>query len=96
MKTSQPKNNLSLFDSFSLEGFKIFIVHNDQQIFNELLYNFKECESKPDQKLKLRTVKFCVETWQKMSQKTKDQLTDTAQNFFIYLNNLLISRNLIT
>ena len=27
-------------------------------------------------------MKFCVETWQKMSQKTKDQLTDTAQNFF--------------
>ena len=27
-------------------------------------------------------MKFCVETWQKMPQKTKDQLTDTAQNFF--------------
>ena len=27
-------------------------------------------------------MKFCVETWQKMSHKTKDQLTDTAQNFF--------------
>ena len=26
-------------------------------------------------------MKFCVETWQKISQKTKDQLTDTAQNF---------------
>ena len=27
-------------------------------------------------------MKFCVETGQKMSNKTKDQLTDTAQNFF--------------
>ena len=27
-------------------------------------------------------MKFCVYTWQKMSPKTKDQLTDTAQNFF--------------
>ena len=27
-------------------------------------------------------MKFCVETWQKMSQKTKDQLADTAQNIF--------------
>ena len=27
-------------------------------------------------------MKFCVETWQRMSQKTKDQLTDTAQIFF--------------
>ena len=27
-------------------------------------------------------MKRCVETWQKMSLKTKDQLTSTAQNFF--------------
>ena len=51
-------------------------------------------------------MKFCVETWQKMSQKTKDQLTDTAQNFFHLLEqfaklkkthymNLLILENAI-
>ena len=50
-------------------------------------------------------MKFCVETWQKMSQKTKD-LTDTAQNFFNLLEqfaklkkshckNLLILKNVI-
>ena len=27
-------------------------------------------------------MKFCFETWGKMQQKTKSQLTDTAQNFF--------------
>ena len=27
-------------------------------------------------------MKFCVDTWCKMSQKAKDQLTDTTQNFF--------------
>ena len=27
-------------------------------------------------------MKFCVETWEKLQQKTKSQLTDTAQNFF--------------
>ena len=27
-------------------------------------------------------MKFCVETWQKMPQKTKYQLTGTAQNLF--------------
>ena len=77
-----PKNNLFLFDSFGIEGFKLFIVDNDQDIINELLYNYQKFESKSSQKLKLCTMKFCVETWQKMSQKTKDQLTDTAQNFF--------------
>ena len=77
-----PKSNLFLFDSFGVEGFKLFIVDNDQKIINELLCNFKNCESKFSQKLKLCTMTFCAETWQKMSQKTKDQLTDTAQNFF--------------
>ena len=66
------QNNLFLFDSFGIEGFKLFIVDNDQDIINELLYNFKKCENKSNQKLKLCTMKFCVETWQKMSQKTKD------------------------
>ena len=27
-------------------------------------------------------MEFCVETWEKMQQKTKNQLTDTAQNLF--------------
>ena len=77
-----PKNILVLFDSFGIKGFKLFTVDNDQDIINELLYNFKKCENKSNQKLKLCTMKFCVETWQKMSRKTKDQLTDTAQNIF--------------
>ena len=37
-----PKNNLFLFDSFGIKGFKLFIVDNDQDIVNELLYNFKK------------------------------------------------------
>ena len=77
-----PKNNLFLFDSFGVEGFKLFTVNTDQKIINELFYNFRKCESKSNQKLQLCTMKFCVETWQKMPQKANDQLTDTAQNFF--------------
>ena len=51
------------FDSFGIEGFKLFIVNNDQDIVNKLLYNFEKCESKSNQKLGLCTMKFCVETW---------------------------------
>ena len=46
-----PKSNLFLFDSFCLEGFKLFIVDKNQQIINQLLYNFKKCESETKQKL---------------------------------------------
>ena len=48
-----PKNNLFLFDSFGLEGFKLFVVDNDEQIISDLLFNFKKCESKSNQKLTL-------------------------------------------
>ena len=57
-----PKNNLFLFDLFGIEDFKFFIVNNNQKIINELLYNFKKCDSKSRQKWKLCTMKFCVET----------------------------------
>ena len=66
-----PKNNLFLFDSFGNEGFKLFFVDNDQEIINKLLYNFKKCESKSNQKLELCTMTFCVETWQKSLIKEK-------------------------
>ena len=77
-----PKISLFSFDSFGLKGFKLFVVDNDQQIINDLLFNFKKCKSKSNQKLTLCNMKFCVETWQKMPQETKNQLTETAQNLF--------------
>ena len=43
----EPKNNLFLFDLFGLEGFKLFIVDNDQEIINKLLYNFQKCKLEP-------------------------------------------------
>ena len=76
------QKNLYLFDGLGIEGFKFFIVNNNQKIIDELLYDFKKCDSKSNQKMKLCAMKFCVETWQKMSHKVKDQLTDTAQIIF--------------
>ena len=78
----QSKNNLFLFNSLGLDGFKVFVVNNQETVINELLYDFKRCESKSNKRLTLCWMKFCVDTWQKMSQKTKSQLTETAQNLF--------------
>ena len=66
-----PKNSLFLFDSFGLAGFKLFIVNNDQQNINQLLYKFSKCRVKINQKLSLCSMKFCIETWEKMQQKPK-------------------------
>ena len=77
-----PKTNLFLFDSFGLEGFKLFIVDNDQDIINKLLYNFEKCKLNPKiHKLQLCAMQFWVLTWKALNQKIKSQLTETAQNF---------------
>ena len=78
-----PKTNLFLFDSFGLEGFKIFIVNNNQDIINKLLYNYEKCKlNSKIHKLQLCAMQFCVSTWQALDQKIKSQLTETAQIFF--------------
>ena len=74
-----PKNNLFLFDSFGV-GFKLFIVDNDQKIFNELLYNLKRCESKSSQKLKL-----CTMTWQKNVLKNKRPINRQCSKLFSFI-----------
>ena len=67
----QPKNNLFLFDSLGLDSFKIFVVNNQETVTNELLYNFKRCESQSNNKLTLCSMKFCLKIWRRMSLKLK-------------------------
>ena len=67
-----PKNNLFLFDSLGLEGFKISVVNDKEEIINQLLYNFRKCKVKLNQTITLCSMKFCAETWEKMPQKTKN------------------------
>ena len=55
----QPKRNLMLFDSFGLEGFKYFIVDDNEKIIDDLLYNYKNCKfDAASQKIKLCTMTF--------------------------------------
>ena len=79
----QPKSNLLLFDSHGLEGFKYFIVDNDEKIIDELLYNFKNCKvDEANKKIKLCTMTFDSNVWEKLSHQQKSQLNETATNFF--------------
>ena len=78
----QPKKSLLLLDSHGLEGFKCFIVDNDEKIIDELLYNFKNCKvDNADTKIKLCTMTFDSAIWEKMSNQKKSQLNETATNF---------------
>ena len=78
-----PPKNLMLFDSLGLDGFKFFVVDNDEKIIDELLFNFKNCKiSLTDQTLTVCEMKFSVDSWENMTLTKKEQLTETAQNFF--------------
>ena len=83
----QPKRILLLFNSLGLEGFKYFIVDNDEKIIDELLYNFKNCKiDEADQKIKMCTMNFDSIVWEKLSHNKKAQLNETALNFFHLLH----------
>ena len=79
----QPKKNLLLFDSHGIDGFKYFIVDNDEKIIEELLYDFKKCKSNsPISEIKLCSMTFDLNVWEKMSNQKKTQLNETATYFF--------------
>ena len=68
-----PPKNLPLFDSLGLDGFKFFIVDNDENI-DKLLYNFRKCKvSITNQKLTLCTMKFSINNWEKLAYTKKKQ-----------------------
>ena len=77
------QKKLLLFDSLGLDGFKFFIVDNDESINDEFLYDFKKCKvSLANQKLTLCAMKFAINDWEKLHHSKIEQLTDTVKNFF--------------
>ena len=88
-----PPKNLFLFDGLGVDGFKFFIVNNNENIIDQLLYDFKKCNKKSYQKLNLCSMKFCVKSWQNLSWKLKEQLTDTVKNFFHLLEQFAKLKN---
>ena len=78
----QPKSTL-LFDSHGLEGFKYFIVDNDEKIIDKLLYNFENCKiDDANTKINLCTMTFDTNVWDKLPKNKKSQLNETATYFF--------------
>ena len=70
-------------DSLDLDGFKVFILYNDERTIGELLFNFKKYKiSLTDQKITLCEMKFSVSTWENIPHTKKERLTTMAQIFF--------------
>ena len=70
-----PKKEIFLFDSFGFEGFKEFILQNDQKVHNKILYGIGKFNKK-DNKITLIALKFSMQEYEKI--KHKNRLSETT------------------
>ena len=80
-----PKNELLLLDSKGFEGFKLFILSNDEALIDKLLYDVNKFNNK-DNKINLVTVQFSLPAYEKLKESELKSLTTTAQDLFHVLS----------
>ena len=74
-----------LFDSSAFVRFKQFIVDKDKNIIDEMLFNLEKFNKK-DTKINLVSLTFSIESYKKITEKSLDNLTNTAKDFFHLLS----------
>ena len=79
------KKDLLLFDSFEFVGFKQFIVDNDKNIIDKMLFSLEEFNKK-DVKINFVSLTFSIESYKKIKEKSLDNLTNAAKDFFHLLS----------
>ena len=80
-----PKRDLLLFDSFGFLEFKQFIVDNDKNIIDKMLFNLEKFNKK-NTKINLVSLTFSIESYKQIKKKSLDNLTNTAKDFFRLLS----------
>ena len=80
------KKNVFLFDSLGFTGFKEFIIVNDLNIIDKLLYNVNKF-NKNYEKINLINLKFSEYEYDRIKRKgVLSKLTDTAKDLFHLLS----------
>ena len=80
----EPKNELFFFDSFGLDGLKHFIIQDDRKIIDKILIGIEQM-NKTDQKITLCKIKFNLGACKELLKKEIDSLSDTARDFFYFI-----------
>ena len=80
-----------MFDSFGFEGFKEFVIQDDQTIINKIFYGVEKFDKK-DNKITLVTLRFSIVEYRKLDNfyklsKTTDDLTHMINEVLIHLVN---------
>ena len=71
------KKEIFLFDSFGFTGFKRFVIDNDVNILNKILYSLQKFQKK-DQKITIITIKFSMKEYENI--KNEHRLRQTTQD----------------
>ena len=77
------RKEIFLFDSFGFEGFKEFIIDNDRNILNKILFEIEKLKKK-NKKVTLITLKFSMIEYEKI--RNGHRLTPTAQDLLHLMN----------
>ena len=72
-----------MFDSFGFEGFKEFVIQDDQKIINNILYGVEKFDEK-DNKITLVTLRFFIPEYKKL--KNFDKLSKTTVDLLYLIN----------
>ena len=68
------KKEIFLFDSFGFEGFKEFVIDNDRNILNKILFGIQKFQKK-DKKITLIKLKFSMNEYEKIKNGHRLRLT---------------------
>ena len=77
----EPKTDIFFFDSFRLDGLKHFIVQDDRQVIDTILFGTEKM-SRTDQKITLCNIHFNLNACKNLSAEEIDGLSDPARSFF--------------
>ena len=79
---------LLLFDSVGIVGFKQFIVDNDKNIIGKMLFSLEKFNKK-DAKTNLVSLAFPIESYEKVKERSLENLINTAKHFFHLVSGFL-------
>ena len=72
-----------MFDNFGFEGFKEFVIQDNQKIINKIFYGVQKFDKK-DNKITLVTLKFSIPEYKKL--KSFDKLSKTTVDLLHLIN----------
>ena len=69
---------------FGLYGLKAFIIQDDKKVVQTIIFGTEEM-TRTDNKISLKNIRFNLNAFKNLSKKKLDALSDTATNFFHFI-----------